>query len=325
MLERINTELTRMLDIKYPIIMAPMFLVSDETMIIEAYKAGIAGCIPALNYKTDAEFRTALKRIKNSGVKVYGINIIANKSNIRLEEQLKTCIDYKVPFLITSLGSPEKIIKACKPHGMRVFCDVVDEVFARKVEQLGADAIIAVNANAGGHAGPMPLDEILPLLLKTCKIPIISAGGVGKGAQLKKVLKMGASGASVGSMFIASKESPVSDEYKQAIVNYGAKDIVLTTKLSGTPCTVINTPYVQKIGIRQNWLERTLNRNKKLKKWIKMLTFYKGMKLLEKAAFSATYKTMWCAGPSIEYVHEIRPVSEIVATLIGEYEAAFDM
>jgi nitronate monooxygenase len=105
-------------------------------------------------------------------------------------------------------------------------------------------------------------------------------------------------------------------------VQYGAKDIVLTTKLSGTPCTVINTPYVQKIGTEQNWLEKIINSNKKLKKYAKMLTFYRGMKLLEKAAFSATYQTMWCAGPSIEYVKSVRPVGEIVGDLARELEAA---
>ena len=89
----------------------------------------------------------------------------------------------------------------------------------------------------------------------------------------------------------------------------------MTTKLSGTPCTVINTPYVQQIGTEQNWLERMLNSNKKLKKYAKMLTFYKGMKMLEKAAFSATYQTMWCAGPTIEFVSEIKPISTIVSEL----------
>ena len=111
----------------------------------------------------------------------------------------------------------------------------------------------------------------------------------------------------------------VSTDYKKAIVEHGAKDIVMTTKLSGTPCTVINTPYVQKIGTAQTALEKLLNKNKRIKKFVKMLTFYKGMKKLEKAAFSATYKTVWCAGPSIEYVREIRPVKKIINELIQEF------
>ncbi len=152
--------------------------------------------------------------------------------------------------------------------------------------------------------------------MEKCEIPVISAGGVGNQAELEKVMALGACGASIGSVFIASEESDVSKEYKQACVDYGAKDIVMSTKVSGTPCTVINTPYVQKIGTKQNWFESLLSKNKRLKKWVKMLTFVKGMKALEKSAFSATYKTVWCAGPTIEHVNAIRPVKEIVHSLV---------
>lgn len=298
--------------------MAPMFLVSNADMIVEGIKSGITGCIPALNYRTDKEFRKAMDYIRSQTDGPFGINLIVNKSNVRLQEQLATCVEYKVAFIITSLGSPEEVIKVCKPAGIKVFCDVVDEKYALKVEQLGADAVIAVNSGAGGHAGPLPVEVLVPLLKKSCKIPVISAGGVGRAEHLQKVFDLGACGVSVGSPFIASVESPVTDEYKQACVDYGAKDIVLTTKLSGSKCTVINTPYVQEIGTKQNWLEGLLNKNKQLKKWAKMLTFYKGMKMLEKSAFGASYKTVWCAGPSIEYVHAIRPVREIVESLISE-------
>lgn len=316
---KIDTPLTRMLNIDYPIIMAPMFLVSNAKMIIEACNAGIAGSVPALNYRTDAEFRKALDEIKAGTDKAYGINLIANKSNIRLDEQLATCVEYKVPFIITSLGSPEKIIAACKPHGIKVFCDVIDLAFAKKVEALGADAIIAVNNEAGGHAGPASPAVLIPELVANCNIPVISAGGVGRGDQLVKVLNYGACGASIGSPFIASDEAPVTQDYKNACVQYGAKDIVLTTKLSGSKCTVINTDYVKSIGTEQNWLEKFLNKNKQIKKWAKMITFYRGMKALEKAAFSATYQTMWCAGPSIEYVNSIRPVRKIVEDIVSGY------
>ena len=313
-----QTVLTEMLGIEHPIIMAPMFLVSNTHMIIEASRAGIAGAIPALNYRSDAEFRKALEEIKEAiPGKSFGINLIGNKSNIRFDEQLKTCVDYRVPFIITSLGSPEKVIAAARPHGMKVFCDVIDLNYAQKVDGQGADAIIAVNNEAGGHAGHLSPEELIPLLKNNTRIPIISAGGVGNRAGMERMLHLGACGVSVGSPFIASLEAPVSKEYKQAIVDYGAKDIVRTTKISGSPCTVINTPYVQQIGLEQNWLERTMAQNKTLKKWAKMLTFYKGMKALEKAAFSATYQTYWCAGQSIEQVHSIKSVGEIVNDLVG--------
>lgn len=299
-----------------------MFLVSNTAMVIEACKAGITGAIPALNYRTDAEFRKALDEIKAATNKAYGINLITNKSNIRFEEQLKTCIEYKVPFIITSLGSPESTIKACKPLGIKVFCDVIDLAYAKKVEAMGCDAIIAVNNEAGGHAGKISPHDLLTSLVKHCKVPVISAGGVGNGLQMKKMLDYGACGVSIGSPFIASTEAPVTHEYKMACVEYGAKDIVMTTKLSGTPCTVINTDYVKRVGTQQNWLEKFLNSNKKIRKWTKMITYYKGMKALEKAAFGATYQTYWCAGPSIEFVKEILPVKQIAENLVAEYMVA---
>lgn len=315
----IETELTKMLGIKYPIIMAPMFLVSNAAMTIAAIESGITGAIPALNYRTDKEFRAAINEIKSKAKGPFGINLIVNKSNVRIKEQLNTCVELGVDFIITSLGSPRLVIEACKPKGIKVFCDVVDIEYALKVQDLGADAVIAVNSEAGGHAGPMSFKELIPLLVEKCSIPVISAGGVGTGKQFKEKLELGACGISMGSPFIATNEAGVSEDYKQAIVDYGAKDIVMTTKLSGTPCTVINTPYVQEIGTKQTWIERLLNKNKTLKKYAKMLTFYKGMKSLEKAAFGATYKTVWCAGPSIEYVNEIQPVNQIVEKLILDY------
>lgn len=310
-----KTLLTDILNIEYPIIMAPMFLVSNSKMMIEAGKSGITGAVPALNYRTDEAFRAAIKEVRNATTAPIGVNLIVNKSNPRLDKQLETCLEIGIDYIITSLGNPKSVINACKPKGIKVFCDVVDLQYAKKVESLGADAIIAVNKEAGGHAGPMSREELIPLLARECSIPIISAGGVGNAEDLNRVIALGACGASVGSIFIASKEADVSEEYKQACVDYGAKDIVMSTKVSGTPCTVINTPYVQKIGTKQNWFERLLSKNKRLKKWVKMLTFVKGMKALEKSAFSATYKTVWCAGPTIEYVKSIRPIKEIVASL----------
>ena len=309
-----------MLNIDYPLIMAPMFLVSNEKMMIAALHAGIAGAIPALNYRTDAELRNAINNIRTHATGPIGINLIVNQSNIKYPEQLKTCVEMKIDFIITSLGSPEVVINACKNKGIKVFCDVVDEVYAKKVEALGADAIIAVGKEAGGHCGPYPIKDLVKKLRETCQIPIIAAGGVGNGQQLFNRIEFDrADGVSIGSPFIATFESPVSDEYKNACVQYGAKDIVLSTKISGSPCTVINTPYVQKIGTQQNWVERLLSKNKNLKKYIKMFTFLKGMKAIENAAFAATYKTVWVAGPSIEYVTKISSVTEVIEKYIDEY------
>ena len=311
-----KTSLTQLLDIKKPIIMAPMFLVTNTKMMIEALNSDIAACVPALNYRTDKELKDAIQEIRDNTTSTgFGINLIVNKSNIKMKQQLKTCVELGVDFIITSLGSPKDVIKQCKPKGIKVLCDVVEEKYAKKVEELGADAVIAVNCNAGGHAGKLSPEEIIPLLNKHCSIPVISAGGVGTKDGINKIMNLGAAGLSIGSPFIACEEAHISEEYKQACVDYGKEDIVFTTKISGTPCTVINTPYVQKTGTTQNWLEQLMSKNKKIKKWVKMITYFKGMKSVEKAAFSSTYKTVWCAGPSIEHTKEILSTKEIIKRL----------
>jgi nitronate monooxygenase len=248
--------------------------------------------------------------------------LIVNKSNPKYKGHLETLLDLKVSYIITSLGSPREVIEKCKPLGIKVFCDVVDVGYAKKVEEMGADAVIAVNSRAGGHAGNISPQELIEQLKDNCGLPIISAGGIATGADIKQAMDWGAAGVSVGTIFIACNEADISPEYKQAMVDYGEKDIVRTNKLSGSPLTVINTPYVQQLGTKANWLEWILNNNKTLKKYAKMIIAVRGMKAVEKAAFGATYKTVWCAGPSIEHVKSIRPMAEIIQTLSKEYDLA---
>ncbi len=314
-----QTKLTQLLNIKYPIIQAPMFLVSNVAMVTEAMKAGIAGCIPALNYRTLEDLKTAIHQLKANKVEggSFGFNLIVNKSNLKYKEQLRVLCEEGCDFIITSLGSPEETINQAHKVGIKVFCDVTDLHFAKKVEQLGADAAIAVNNEAGGHRGNLSPEELIKLLKSNLTIPVISAGGVGCKADIDKMLSYGAEGVSVGSPFIASVEAGVTNDYKQACVDYGAEDIVMTERISGTPCTVINTPYVQKIGTKQTSIERLLNKNKKLKKWVKMIRFGIGMRATEKAAKEVTYKTVWVAGPSIEHTKAILPVKDIVDNLVN--------
>ncbi|MDI1304787.1 MAG: nitronate monooxygenase [bacterium] len=313
----IKPTLNSLLNINRPLIMAPMFLVSNTKMVIEGMKSGVAGCIPALNYRTLEELRASIVELRAAKVDggSFGYNLIVNKSNIKYKDQLAVLCEEKVDFIITSLGSPEETIKQAHKVGIKVFCDVTDLAFAKKVESLGADALIAVNNLAGGHRGNLGPEELIKELNLNTTLPVISAGGVSTKKELETMLSYGAVGVSVGSPFIASFESGVSQEYKQACVDYGAKDIVLTEKISGTPCTVINTPYVKKVGTKQTWLEHTLNKNKTLKKWVKMIRYMIGSNAVTKAATEVTYKTVWVAGPTIENTTEISSVSKIVDKL----------
>lgn len=311
--------LDKILGIEYPIIVAPMFLISNVAMLKAALDAGVTAAIPALNYRTDGELRGAIRELKAYTNKPFGINLIVNKSNPKYKGQLKLLVEEKVAFIITSLGNPNEVIAQCKPLGIKVFCDVVDLAYAKKVEELGADAVIAVNNRAGGHAGNISPQDLVRQLSEAISIPVISAGGIAKGEQIKEVMGWGAAGVSVGTIFIACNEAPISQEYKQAMVDYGERDIVKTTKLSGSALTVINTPYVKELGTEASWLERILLGNKTLKKYAKMIIAFRGMKAVEKAALNATYKTVWCAGPAIEHVKTIRPLKEIINQLTTEY------
>jgi nitronate monooxygenase len=313
--------LDKLLGIEYPVIIAPMFLISNTKMVKAALNSGVSAAFPALNYRTDEELRKAIAEIRAFSSKPFGVNLIVNRSNPRYLKQLDTLLELKVDYIITSLGSPKEVIDKCRPLGIKVFCDVVDLKYAQKVESLGADGVIAVNARAGGHAGNLAPKELITTLKEHCSIPIISAGGIATGADLKQHMEWGAAGASIGTIFIACTESDVTPEYKQAMIQYGEADIVRSTKLSGSPLTVINTPYVQQLGTKANFLEWILNNNKTLKKYAKMLIAFRGMKAVEKAAFGATYKTVWCAGPSIEHVTEILPMEKIIGRLTSEYKS----
>lgn len=307
-----------LLGIDLPIIVAPMFLVSNSKMVIAAMNRGAAACIPALNYRTSEEFREDIRLMKANKPSngAFGINIIVNKSNIKIEKQIKICCQEKVDFIITSLGNPKKVIKKAHRNGIKVFCDVVNLDHAKKVEQLGCDAVIAVNNLAGGHRGRFNPRDLIKILKLNIELPVISAGGTATKQDLKQYLAYGAAGVSIGSPFIASTESSVGQEYKQACVNYGATDIVVTKKISGTPCTVIQTPYVKEIGLDETWIEKKLHSYSFLKKWVKLLRYTKGVRNLVKSATKATYKNVWVAGPSIENTTKIESVSKIIDRFI---------
>lgn len=313
--------LDRLLGIQYPIIMAPMFLISNTAMMKAALNSGITAAFPALNYRTDRELREAIADIRAASSAPFGVNLIVNRSNLKYRAQLETLLELKVDFIITSLGSPKETIERCRPLGIKVFCDVTNMEYAEKVVEAGADALVAVNAQAGGHAGYIePQDLVQQLVERFPDVPVISAGGIGAGEQIAEALTWGASGVQIGTVFIASEEAGVSPDYKQALIDYDAADIVRTTRLSGSPLTVINTPYVQKMGTEAPWWERILLRNKRLKKWVKMFIAFRGMKKVEESTFgSANYKTVWCAGPAIQYIHHIRPLSEIILELTSAY------
>ena len=223
--------LDKLLGIDYPVIVAPMFLISNAKMIKAALAAGVTAAVPALHYRTDKELRAAISEVRAFSSKPFGVNLIVNRSNPKYKGQLKTLLEMKVDYIITSLGNPKEVIEACRQLGIKVFCDVVDLKYTRKVEELGADAVIAVNNRAGGHAGNLSPFEVVTSLKENCNIPVISAGGIARGTELREVIARGASGASVGTIFNACGEADLSHEYKQAMADDGEIDICQTTNV----------------------------------------------------------------------------------------------
>jgi nitronate monooxygenase len=319
-----TNSLTEILPINFPVIMAPMFLVSNKAMCVAAMDSGIAASFPSLNYRNKGELEQLLDELnahKNNIEKgTYGVNLIVQETNPLYKQHLEICIDKKVPFFITSLGNPKTVIERAHAYGAKVFCDVTNLKHAKKCAELGCDGFIAVTQGAGGHAGPNPIHLLVPSLKRNFpEIPVIAAGGIASGAGLLSAMSLGAIGASIGTRFIACTEASVSDEYKNAIVESGMEDVVLSERLSGTPCNIINTPYAKKIGYKQNAFERWLNKNKTLKKYFKTIVQLRGMKKLQDSVKPGNYNNLWSAGQSVELIDEVLPIQSIVERFKTEF------
>lgn len=322
----LNEKLNSLLNIHFPIIMAPMFLVSNLEMMKAGIRAGIMATFPSLNYRKEGELEAILDEL-NIYVKQYpggsyGVNIIVQKSNPLSAKHTKICIEKKVPFFITSLGSPKEVVEMAHSYGAKVFCDVTNIVHAQKCFDSSCDGFIAVGQGAGGHAGPNPLQVLIPALANhfpgKC---IVAAGGITSGEGLLSVQVLGAAGVSIGTRFIACKEATVNDAYKNAIVASGMDDIVMTTKLSGTPSNIINTEAAKKMGYTQSWLEKALSNNPRTKKWFKMFVQIRGMKKLEKSIGANNYLTLWGAGKSAELITAIESCEDIISKMKEDYAA----
>ncbi len=283
-MERIETEITKMLGIRYPIVQAPMFLVSTPQMMAEVGEAGAIGAMPSLNCRTAAEFREAVRETKRLTKAPFAINLVIKMSS-RIKEDLEICLEEGVRLIITSLGDPTEIVRAAHAKGAFVFCDVIGLKHAKKVEAAGCDAIIAVGAGAGGHAGAITPYVLVPWLRDNCKVPVISSGAIAGGRGLAAALALGAGAAYVGTRFIATKESPAEQAYKEMIVNSGPEDIEYTKEVSGTMA---------------NFLKPSL------------AEFRAGRA-------SGAWKNVWSAGHNVGLIHDIPACREVVARMVKEY------
>jgi nitronate monooxygenase len=321
-LSPISTDITRLLGIRYPIIAGPMFLVSDPELVAAVSNAGGLGAMPSLNWRTSEEFEAAIRTLKQKTDKPFGVNLIVNQANPRQKPDLDICVRERVPLVITSLGNPKETIRRMHEVGCKVFCDVTTLEYALKVQDLGADGVVAVSAGAGGHAGPTSPLVLVPYLRKNLKIPVVAAGGIVNGAQMASSLMLGASAVQIGTRFIATPEAKVDEGYKKAILNARPDDIILTKKLSGTPVAVIRTPYTDQLGTELNFLEAALLKNPRTKKYMKMVRAYIGSEALKKAITGPTWKEVWSAGQGVGLIDRIQPAGDIVQEIAREFHEA---
>lgn len=313
----LKTAFTDQFDVKYPIICAPMFLVSSVKMVVAAGEAGGLGTFPALNYRPIEKYREAIQAIKKQTDKPFGINIIVQKTNKYQYAQLDVALEEKTPLIITSLGNPKEAIRLAHQAGSRVYCDVVGFEHAKKVADLGADGLIAVGFGAGGHAGDISPFALVPNLARKMKLPVIAAGGIVDGAGVAAAFSLGAAAVYMGTRFIASTEAEVDEEYKNLIVRAQPEDIVNTDKVDGFPGNFIRTPALEAVGLEKGLIESVFSRSKRIRRWISLGRAARS--LLSDETSGVSYKTVYSAGHGVGLIKNVMSVGEIMQTTIEEY------
>ncbi len=288
-----STPLSRRLGLRYPIVAAPMFLVSNKEMLLACAEAGILGTMPTINARSSELLKADLEWLRSKTDKPFGINFTIGLSDPeRIRADLALCFEFEVPVLITSYGDPTPIVKAAHERDITVFHDVINLKHAKKAESAGVDAIIGVSQGAGGHAGVVNPYVFLPYLRANLDVPIIAAGCISGGEQVAAAMSLGAELSYIGTRFIACAESAAQDGYKEMIVSSTHEDVVYTDKVSGTPA---------------NFLKSTIP---------------DPGKPADGSDTGKRWKDIWSAGQGVTTVTEIKPIANIVEDIVREYHDA---
>jgi len=312
----LETPLTKHAGIEVPLICGAMYPCSNVELVAAASDAGAIGIVQpvTLTFVHGIEFRDGLRRIRGLTKKPIGMNALIEKSSARYLDRMKRWVDEAleegVRFFVTSLGDPRWVAEKAHAAGGFVYHDVTEAKWAKKALDGGVDGLVAVNARAGGHAGPRDpralLDELLPFGL-----PVVCAGGVGDATGFVDALRMGYAGVQCGTRFIATRECDASEAYKAAILATDASGIVLTERLTGVPLAVIDTPAVQRMGLHANGVERWLLKNPRTKHALRMLLTVRSAWSLRRGA-RVDRSQLWQAGKSVAGIHSIEPAGAIV-------------
>jgi nitronate monooxygenase len=317
----IPTTLTEQLGIRVPVICGPMYPCSNPELVAAVSAAGGIGVVQpvSLTWVHKHDFREGLRLIRSITPNPIGLNALIEKSSERyrqrLEEWVEIALEEGVRFFVTSLGNPRWVVDRVSGAGGVVYHDVTERKWALKGRDGGVHGLIAVNRNAGGHAGARDpralLDEVADLGL-----PVVCAGGIGDAPQFVDALRMGYVGAQLGTRFIATPECHAHPDYKAAIVRARAEDVVLTERLTGVPVAVLKTPYIERIGTRAGPLARALLKHPRAKHWMRTAyTLRSAWSLRKSLNQSEGDRDYWQAGRSVEHIDRIEPAGTIVARL----------
>ncbi len=306
--------------IQVPLVCGAMYPCSNPELVAAVSEAGGIGIIQPLSlvYVHRHDFREGLRLIKRLTTKPIGMNVIVEKSSKVYAERMEAWVDIAleegVRFFVTSLGNPRWVVDKAHAVGGVVYHDVTERKWAEKALEAGVDGLIAVNDQAGGHAGRLSPQRLLDDLADL-GVPVLAAGGVGSPADFVRLLEMGYAGIQMGTRFIATDECRAHADYKDAIVKAGAADIVLTERITGVPVSVIATPYIRKVGTQAGPIARALLKHRKTKHW--MRTFYTLMaarKLKDASLKGGSYLDYFQAGKSVEGIRAIEPAGAVVAS-----------
>ncbi len=311
-MSRLPTALQRL---RLPVIGSPLFIISNPKLVIAQCTAGVVGSMPALNARPAAQLDDWLAEI-TEGLAAwdrahpeqpsapFAINQIVHKSNDRLEHDLEVCAKYKVPLVITSLGARTDVNEAVHAWGGVVLHDVINNAFAHKAIEKGADGLIAVAAGAGGHAGIKSPFALIQEIRQWFDGPLALSGSIATGGSVLAAQAMGADFAYIGSAFIATEEARAVDAYKQCIVDSDSDDIVYSNLFTGVHGNYLK-PSIVAAGLDPDQLPESdpskMNFGGDAKK---------------------AWKDIWGCGQGIGVIDRVVPTAELVARLSREYQAA---
>jgi nitronate monooxygenase len=303
--------------LRLPVVCSPMFIVSSLELVIAQCKAGVVGSFPSLNarpaealdhwlFQINYELALHDKEHPERPAAPYAVNLIAHRSNGRLEQDLALCVKHEVPIVITSLGAREDVNDAIHAYGGIVLHDVINNKFARKAIDKGADGLIAVAAGAGGHTGAQSPFALIQEIREWFAGPLLLSGAIANGNAILAAQAAGADLAYIGSAFIATSEANAQSAYKQMVVDGDASQVVLTNFITG-----VHGNY-----LRASLLGGGLDPDNLPSASPAKMDFSAG------SSRPRAWKEIWGAGQGIGAVKQVESAADVVARLMREYQAA---